>query len=255
MAATLQTIHQTDEPPIVFVSYSHKDEAWKDKLLPQFGQLARLGILEVWDDRQIKAGVDWYARIREILGKTRCAVCLISDNFLNSAFCMDEEIPYLLQRRYRGKLELFPLLLSDCVWEAHPWLKRWQIRPRDARSIETHFAANPKQVFADLAREVVQYLETGKGHERPPPPGPAPEVDVTRLPETDDLLFGRRKELNFLNEAWDEQRLNVVALVSSGGVGKSTLVRCWVEALARTTIAAPSGSSPGRSTARAPASG
>jgi TIR domain len=138
---------------VVFVSYSHKDEEWKDKLLPQLKHLGRLGILQVWDDRQIKAGVDWYARIREILRKTRCAICLISDNFLNSSFCMDEEIPYLLQQRYRGQLELFPVLLSDCVWEAHPWLKRWQIRPPDARSIETHFANNPKQVFADLARE------------------------------------------------------------------------------------------------------
>jgi len=52
------------------------------------------------------------------------------------------------------------------------------------------------------------------------------------LPETDDLLFGRREELNFLNKAWDEQQLNVVVLVASGGVGKSTLLRCWAEAMA-----------------------
>jgi hypothetical protein len=119
MAAVLETIQQPDEPPIVLVSYSHRDEQWKDILLPQLSQLGRLGILQVWDDRQIKAGVDWYARIKEILGKTRCAVCLITANFLNSSFCMDEEIPYLLQQRYKGNLEIFPVLLEDCVWEEH----------------------------------------------------------------------------------------------------------------------------------------
>ena len=45
------------------------------------------------------------------------------------------------------------------------------------------------------------------------------------------MLFGRRKELNFLNKAWDDQELNLVVLKASGGVGKSTLVRCWCEAM------------------------
>jgi TIR domain len=139
---------------------------------PQLSQLRRLGILQVWDDRQIKAGVDWYARIKEILSKTRCAVCLISANFLNSSFCMDEEIPYLLQQRHKGNLEIFPVLVEDCVWNEHPWLKRWQTLPRDAKPVLTHFADDPAHVFAEVARQVLEYLKTGKGHERPPPSWP-----------------------------------------------------------------------------------
>lgn len=232
MAVQLETLQQQDEPPIVFVSYSREDEEWKDKLLPHLGQLGRLGILQVWDDRQIKAGVDWYARIKEILGRTRCAVCLVSASFLDSSFCMDEEIPYLLQQRHKCNLEIFPILLKDCVWQAHPWLKRWQILPRDAKPVLTHYAGDPDQVFAGVARQVVEFLETGKGHERPKPSGPAPKLDINRLPETGELLFGRRNELNFLTKAWDDQQLNVVVFKASGGVGKSTLVRCWTEAIA-----------------------
>ena len=106
---------------------------------------------------------------KSILSKSCCAVCLISSDFLDLSFCMDEEIPYLLQQRYRGKLELFPILLRDCVWQRHPWLKRWQILPRDAKPVLTHFAHDPDQVFAEVARQVVSYLETGKGHERTGP--------------------------------------------------------------------------------------
>jgi hypothetical protein len=59
MAIPLETLQQQDEPPIVFVSYSHEDEKWKDKLLPHLSQLGRLGILEVWDDarsRRVSTG-------------------------------------------------------------------------------------------------------------------------------------------------------------------------------------------------------
>jgi hypothetical protein len=34
MTVQLEILPEPDEPPIVFVSYSHKDEQWKDKLLP-----------------------------------------------------------------------------------------------------------------------------------------------------------------------------------------------------------------------------
>jgi hypothetical protein len=39
--------------PLVFVSYSHKDEIWKDRLRPHLGLLERGGRIVIWDDRQI----------------------------------------------------------------------------------------------------------------------------------------------------------------------------------------------------------
>lgn len=49
----------------VFVSYSHKDERWKDRLVAQLGVLQKQGILELWDDRRIGAGQDWYQQIQQ----------------------------------------------------------------------------------------------------------------------------------------------------------------------------------------------
>lgn len=47
--------------PTVFISYSHKDEEWKDRLVTHLSVLERAGLLDVWDDRRIEAGADWYA--------------------------------------------------------------------------------------------------------------------------------------------------------------------------------------------------
>ncbi|MGH1480987.1 MAG: TIR domain-containing protein [Geminicoccales bacterium] len=88
-----------------------------------------LGILRVWDDRDIKADVDWYAKIHDVLSRTKVAICLISPDFLSSSFCLDEKVSCLLQRRDRGDLEVFPILLRDCFWDEHNWLKRLQMLP------------------------------------------------------------------------------------------------------------------------------
>ena len=66
----------------------------------------------------------------------------------------------------------------------------------------------------------------------PQPSGTAPEkVDISRLPETGDLLFGRRKEMTLLDDGWNNDNTNVVVLKAAGGVGKSTLMRVWTKSL------------------------
>jgi hypothetical protein len=47
--------------PTVFISYSHQDEAWKDRLVTHLGVLKSEGVFELWDDRQISAGDGWRA--------------------------------------------------------------------------------------------------------------------------------------------------------------------------------------------------
>ncbi len=51
--------------PMIFISYSHKDEKWKDRLVAQLGVLQHEGLLDIWDDRRIGAGEDWLQQIRK----------------------------------------------------------------------------------------------------------------------------------------------------------------------------------------------
>ena len=51
--------------PSVFISYSHKDEVWKDRLATHLGVLQREGLLDTWDDRRIGAGDDWHEEIQQ----------------------------------------------------------------------------------------------------------------------------------------------------------------------------------------------
>ena len=72
--------------PTIFISYSHVDEEWKDRLIRQLNVLASEEHFKVWDDRRIAAGDDWYPEIEAAVNTASVAILLISEDFLTSSF-------------------------------------------------------------------------------------------------------------------------------------------------------------------------
>jgi hypothetical protein len=54
--------------PSTFISYSHKDEDWKDRILLRLGIAQKQELFDVWDDRRIEGGENWFKAIT----KTTC---------------------------------------------------------------------------------------------------------------------------------------------------------------------------------------
>jgi hypothetical protein len=54
---------ESETKPLVFISYSHKDEIYKDQVLTHLGGLSLMSQLEPWHDGDIGAGDDWYEEI------------------------------------------------------------------------------------------------------------------------------------------------------------------------------------------------
>jgi len=80
-------------------------------------------------------------------------------------------------------------------------------------------------VSVELPKEIIPPVPS-----TPPVSFPAPEgikVFLSKLPPTDPVLFGREKELEMLDEAWEENA-NVISLIAWGGVGKTALVNNWL---------------------------
>ncbi len=223
------------DPPTVFISYSHKDEDWKNLFRPHLGVLEQANRITIWDDRKIGAGKEWYDEIRDAMDAAAVAVCLISADFLSSKFCTNEEIPYLLERRERDGMILIPVLLRPCAWKVVSWLSEIQMIPQDGKSVARDFPEDWESVFAEVAERIFGILEDpAYKPPAPPPPDWAPleKIDIGRLPATGAELFGRQNELALLDEAWEASDTNVVSLVAWGGVGKSTLVNKWLEQMA-----------------------
>ncbi len=82
----------------VFVSYSHEDVEWLDRLRKFLTPLEDQGLIRVWDDTKIQVGSNWQAEIRKALGSAKAAVCLVTQEFLTSDFIKTQEIPLLLEK-------------------------------------------------------------------------------------------------------------------------------------------------------------
>ena len=159
-------VDSANRPHRVFISYSHKDEAWKERLHTQLKVLERQNQLSIWEDRQIAAGADWYPAIETAINSADVAILLISADFLGSKFINGEEVPRLLARRKKEGLLVIPLILSPCAWQAIPWLASIQGKPKDNKPLS---GLLPKfkqdQCLADSALEILalvgQQVETG----------------------------------------------------------------------------------------------
>lgn len=92
----------------VFLSYSHADEAWKERVKKHLGVLGDR--LFVWDDHRIQAGDDWLPEIERALAECNVA----------SKFIRQQEIPPLLERRVKDGVRVIPVILTPCAWQAVP---------------------------------------------------------------------------------------------------------------------------------------
>jgi tetratricopeptide (TPR) repeat protein len=216
--------------PSVFISYSHKDEAWKDRLVTHLGVLQREGLLDTWDDRRIGAGANWYEAIQQAIERASIAILLISADFLTSKFILEQEVPHLLERRQAEGLHIVPVIVWPCPWKRVSWLSSIQSRPKDGRALS---AGKKHQIEADLAAiadEVITLIENPRPVATPGAPATTQPVTVSlaRLPSTNPDLFGREAELGRLDAAWDRPQCNIVTLVAWGGVGKTALVKHWL---------------------------
>ncbi len=45
--------------PKIFISYSHEDKEWLERLLVHLKPLERGGTIDLWDDTRIKTGDRW----------------------------------------------------------------------------------------------------------------------------------------------------------------------------------------------------
>ena len=101
---------------VIFVSYSHKDRRWAERLLVHLKPLERQLAVDVWDDSRIVPGTRWRGEIESALSRAAVAVLLVSADFLASDFVMNEEVPAILRNAETRGLQVLPLLIAPCLF-------------------------------------------------------------------------------------------------------------------------------------------
>lgn len=98
----------------VFISYSHVDRKYLDRLHTHLAALDRMDAVEYWDDTKIAPGSGWRAEIAAAMQATKVAVLLVSADFMASEFIANHELPRLLTAAAKDGVKILPVSVSPC---------------------------------------------------------------------------------------------------------------------------------------------
>jgi hypothetical protein len=143
----------------VFISYSHKDAKWLERLQIHLKPLEYEGLIERWDDTRIKPGTQWREAIEKALAETKVAVLLVSADFLASDFITTDELPRLLATAKSGGTTILPVILSASRFEKTPSLAQFQAVNPPSQPLNSLSIAEQEAVWVKVAEAVEQTLQ------------------------------------------------------------------------------------------------
>jgi hypothetical protein len=135
----------------VFISYSHRDRIWLQRLQIMLAPLVRGGAISLWADTAIRHGDRWREEIAGALAAARVAVLLVSDHYLASEFIAEKELPPLLAAAEREGVAILWVYLSACLYEETP-IAAYQAAHDLGSSLDELSEPEQKRVLAGVCR-------------------------------------------------------------------------------------------------------
>lgn len=142
----------------LFISYNHADKDYIEKFIKQMTVITGEDklIKDIWYDRDIAAGDDFWNRINENLAN-RDIICLfISTDYLASKSCKEEMTQALKRREDEGVL-VIPIILRPCAWQDVNSLSSILAATTDGRPISDF--DNEDNAWMDVYKHVKKAVE------------------------------------------------------------------------------------------------
>jgi hypothetical protein len=168
------------ERETVFISYSHHDVIWLDRLHIVLKPLTRSGALEIWDDTKISPGKLWQDEIESALRNARVAVLLVTPRFLASDFICQNKLPPLLEAAERKGLRVLWIAVSSSLYTETP-IARFQAVNDPSKPLDS-YQGKPAKLNAELVK-IAQLIKVAASEDD----GSSPEVRQRR--EADGTNF------------------------------------------------------------------
>ena len=149
----------------IFISYSHDDQEFKERIVEKLNVLEIAKKCEIWHDQDIETGQEWRNEIFKQLNNSTHVIMLISESFLSSDFIKTNEIPLILELYKQGQIILIPIILSPCPWEKNRLLKNLQVLPKNGVPLMTGNENEIEYKLFEIAQTISDLLQKKFGSE------------------------------------------------------------------------------------------
>lgn len=138
----------------VFISYSHKDKSFLERISVHLKPLERRLSLNVWDDQKLNAGDDWRGEIRSEIEKCSAAILVLSADFLASDFIANQELPPLLEAAKERGARIIPVIAKPCMFHEIDELASFQAINSPSTPLLAMSEAKAEETLVQLASTI-----------------------------------------------------------------------------------------------------
>ena len=191
-------------PVKIFFCYAREDEPLLNTLKTHLSPLKRKGLIDLWYDREIKAGTQWEKEIDKHLNEANIILLLVSPDFMNSDYCYGIEMQRALERDQRGEARVIPIILRPVYWQEA--LGKLQALPTDAKPIVSSNWQFQDEAFLNVAEGIRTVIEETMSKPTSPfPTIPALPIKTGSKPEqlipkSDISVFETEQKLSSLSQ-------------------------------------------------------
>jgi formylglycine-generating enzyme required for sulfatase activity len=155
----LQSAAAKPERRQLFISYSHRDGEWVERLRRMIRPLEQRYGLERWDDSRIQAGGLWRQEIEQALASASVALLMVSADFLASDFVTLSELPPLFLAAKQEGLRILWLPLRPSLWKHIPEIEQYQAVIPPGRTLAEMAEVEQERVFVQIAELILSTFQ------------------------------------------------------------------------------------------------
>lgn len=139
-----------------FISYSHADERYLERLHKHMAMLTRAGLIDAWSDHRILPGSAIGKEVDRQLAASGLFIALVSPDYLASNYCYETEFKQALAMAEAGKLRIVAVILESCDWLSSPFSELLAL-PKDGKAIAEWTNAN--NAYLDVVQGLRRVIE------------------------------------------------------------------------------------------------
>ena len=143
----------------LFISYSHRDGEWVERLRRMIKPLEQRYGLERWDDSRIQAGGLWRQEIEQALASASVALLLVSADFLASDFVARSELPHLFRAAKQKGLRILWVPLRPSLWKHIPEIEQYQAVIPPGRTLAEMAEVEQERAFVQIAELILSTFQ------------------------------------------------------------------------------------------------